>query len=71
MCPAVYRTSDGKCWLCPAWRMQEYFEDIHAYMIFKLKQLISKCERVSEKKKNDIKEGCKEYFENLKVDFCL
>lgn len=59
-------STDGECWSCPDWRMQEYFEDIRAYMIFKLKQLISKCEKASEEEKNDIKEYYKEYFENLK-----
>lgn len=56
---------NGECWSCPGWRMEEYFEDIRSYMIFKLKLLLSKCEKATAAEKKSMKELYKEYFDDL------
>lgn len=37
----------GKVWDCPPNQMEEFFEDIRLYIIFRLQQLVSKCKEAS------------------------
>lgn len=57
--------ANGECWSCPDWRMQEFFEDIRAYMIFKLNSLLLKCEKATDAEKDSLKKSYGDYFDQL------
>lgn len=55
-----------KIWSCSDQKMNDFFEDIRLYIMFRIQQLILKCEEASEEEREEWKKG---YAEIMSIEY--